>query len=48
MGNNTNQWMFISNCFYSIGNNFNWLFQYRYNKNNGELIPLLGESQHRF
>jgi hypothetical protein len=47
VANNTNQWMFISNCFYRIGNNFDLLFQYRYNQNNGALIPLLGESQHR-
>ncbi len=47
VGNNTNQWMIISNLFYRIGNNFDLLFQYRYNQNNGELIPLLGESQHR-
>ena len=48
VGNNTNQWMIISNVFYRVGNNFDLLFQYRYNQNNGELIPLLGESQHRF
>lgn len=47
-GNNTNQWMAITNLFYRIGNNFDLLFQYRYNQNNGALIPLLGESQHRF
>ncbi len=48
VGSNTNQWMVISNFFYRIGNNFDLLFQYRYNQNNGELRPLLGESQHRF
>ncbi len=48
VGNNTNQWMIISNLFYRIGNNFDLLFQYRYNQNNGELRPLLGNSQHRF
>jgi hypothetical protein len=48
VGNNTKQWIFISNLFYRIGNNFDLLFQYRYNQNKGELIPLLGESQHRF
>jgi hypothetical protein len=48
VGNNSNQWMITSNFFYRIGNNFDLLFQYRYNQNNGELIPLLGKSQHRF
>ncbi|MGY3053122.1 hypothetical protein ACVWYG_001319 [Pedobacter sp. UYEF25] len=48
VGNNTKQWMIISNLFYRIGNNFDLLFQYKYNQNRGELRPLLGNSQQRF
>ena len=44
---NTNQYMAIGNFLYRVGNNFDLIFQYRYNKNNGALQPLLGESQHR-
>lgn len=46
--NNTNQWMSIISFFYRIGNNFDFIAQYRYSQNNGDLVPLLGESQHRF
>lgn len=48
VGNDTKQWMLISNLFYRIGNNFDLLFQYKYNQNNGELKPLLGNNQQRF
>lgn len=48
VGNDTKQWMLISNLFYRIGNNFDLLFQYKYNQNKGELRPLLGNSQQRF
>lgn len=48
IGNDTKQWMLISNAFYRIGNNFDLLVQYKYNQNNGELRPLLGNSQQRF
>jgi hypothetical protein len=48
LGNNTNQWMGIASFFYRIGNNFDLVAQYRYSQNNGDLIPLLGENQHRF
>ncbi|WP_339789403.1 hypothetical protein [uncultured Imperialibacter sp.] len=43
-----NQYVLITNMFYRIGNNFDFLVQYRYHVNRGELIPLLGKSQHRF
>jgi hypothetical protein len=48
VGNDTKQWILISNLFYRIGNNFDLLFQYKYNQNKGELKPLLGNSQQRF
>ncbi|MBU0696785.1 MAG: hypothetical protein KKE39_09725 [Bacteroidetes bacterium] len=48
IGNDTKQWMLISNAFYRIGNNFDLLVQYKYNQNNGELKPLLGNNQQRF
>lgn len=48
IGNDTKQWMLISNAFYRIGNNFDLLVQYKYNQNNGELRPLLGNNQQRF
>jgi hypothetical protein len=48
LGNSTNQWMGIASFFYRIGNNFDLVAQYRYSQNNGDLIPLLGENQHRF
>ena len=48
LANNSNQWMGIANFFYRIGNNFDLVAQYRYNKNNGQLAPLLGDKQHRF
>jgi hypothetical protein len=47
VGNDTRQWMSIATFFYRIGNNFDLVAQYRYSQNNGELIPLLGENQHR-
>ena len=47
LSENSNQWMAIGSFFYRIGNNFDLVFQYRYSKNNGELVPLLGENQHR-
>jgi hypothetical protein len=48
VGNDTKQWMLISNAFYRIGNNFDLLVQYKYNQNKGELKPLLGNTQQRF
>lgn len=48
LGNNSNQWMGIASFFYRIGNNFDFVAQYRYSQNNGDLVPLLGENQHRF
>jgi len=48
LGNNTNQWMGIASFFYRIGNNFDFVAQYRYSQNNGDLVSLLGDNQHRF
>lgn len=46
--NSTNQWMGIASLLYRIGNNFDFVAQYRYSQNNGDLVQLLGENQHRF
>ncbi|MCJ8164213.1 hypothetical protein MKJ04_05115 [Pontibacter sp. E15-1] len=48
VGKDTKQWMLISNLFYRVGNNFDLLFQYKYNQNEGALRPLLGNNQQRF
>ncbi len=48
LGHDTNQWMGIASFFYRIGNNFDFIGQYRYSENNGDLATLLGENQHRF
>lgn len=47
LSDDTNQWMAIATFSYRIGNNFDLVTQYRFSQNNGSLVPLLGENQHR-
>jgi hypothetical protein len=42
------QFVVLGNAFYRLGNNFDFLVQYRYHENLGSLIPVLGKRQHRF